>query len=386
MKFKDIESVFAKAFNRTILLLFKPFSLKKWLLLGLIGFLAGFAASGTIPTGPSGNVSIPAPNNTPIANNKNNATTLTNEPTLEQVLDSLQSQPTPPAPYLKEAKHPDPPFDTRVALLIGLFLFLIFLPFWLIFAWLNGRFSFIFIHSIVNNTFSIRSPWNEFRQEGNSIFKLNVLLLILGLGLLFTFLGILYYCIPSSWSLRDMHWGPVIGVALFLFLLWFLGFVGYHYVAQFVVPIMYSRKIKFLQAFYEFWRVFKSNLGSFLLYLPLAILLGIVCSIFLFVVTMLLGLLLLIVGLIVFLLPILVVGTSSFYIAYCVLMGIIFIFLFFLMVLLAAAPVSVFYRSFTLAYLEKIDNQYLFYRHDNFVDPLPFETNPPSVPLPPQIS
>ena len=121
-------------------ILFQPFDLKKWLVIGFAAWLANLGAGG----GGVGNFNYPD-------NRREDAQKL-NE-TIGQI--------------------PQPVLITGICVLICVVLLLIVL-----FAWLRARGRFIFVDCVVRNRAAIVEPWKEFRAEGNSFFLFSLLVVL----------------------------------------------------------------------------------------------------------------------------------------------------------------------------------------------------------------
>ena len=121
-------------------ILFQPFDLKKWLVIGFAAWLANLGGGG----GGAGNFNYPD-------NRREDAQKL-NE-TIGQI--------------------PQPVLITGICVLICVVLLLIVL-----FAWLRARGRFILVDCIVRNRAAIVEPWKEFRAEGNSFFLFSLLVVL----------------------------------------------------------------------------------------------------------------------------------------------------------------------------------------------------------------
>ena len=133
----EIFKPFGEAFELMKKVLFQPFDLKKWLVIGFAAWLANLGAGG----GGIGNFNYP--------DNRREGAQKFNE-TIGQI--------------------PQPVLITGICVLIFVVLLLIVL-----FAWLRARGRFIFVDCVVRNRAAIVAPWKEFRAEGNSFFLFSLL-------------------------------------------------------------------------------------------------------------------------------------------------------------------------------------------------------------------
>ena len=136
----EIFKPFGEAFELMKKILFQPFELKKWLVIGFAAWLANLGAGG----GGIGNFNYP--------DNRREGAQKFNE-TIGQI--------------------PQPVLITGICVLICVVLLLIVL-----FAWLRARGRFIFVDCVVRNRAAIVAPWKEFRAEGNSFFLFSLLVVV----------------------------------------------------------------------------------------------------------------------------------------------------------------------------------------------------------------
>src|SRR6476660_6787017 len=154
----EIFKPFGEAFELMKKILFQPFDLKKWLVIGFAAWLANLGAGG----GGIGNFNYP--------DNRREGAQKFNE-MIGQI--------------------PQPVLITGICVLICIVLLLIVL-----FAWLRARGRFIFLDCIVRNRAAIAEPWKEFRAEGNSFLLFSLLMVlafiaviaVAGLGLIVPFI------------------------------------------------------------------------------------------------------------------------------------------------------------------------------------------------------
>jgi hypothetical protein len=127
------------------------------------------------------------------------------------------------------------------------FVFLI-LALCILFAWLRSRGRFMFIDCIVRNRAAIAEPWREFRQLGNSFFLLSLLV-----ALLFLLLGAVL-AVPLMLLIGHRHHAHSYNVFLLCAVLtWavtvFVLALAWAVISHFMIPIMYRRRIPAGEAF-----------------------------------------------------------------------------------------------------------------------------------------
>jgi hypothetical protein len=220
----EIFRPFGEAFELMKKILFQPFDLKKWLVIGFAAWLANLGGGGGF------NYSY----------NRREEMQKVNE-TLSQIPHSL--------------------LVTAICVLVCFVLVVIVL-----FAWLRARGCFMFIDCIAKNRGAIAEPWRGFRNEGNSYFLFSVLVgfafLIFAALLSFPFMlpiirGATFLHIHDVYLISTIAaWAFVV---ILLFLAWSL-------IANFMVPVMYRQRCRALTAFGIVVRLIAAYPGEILLY------------------------------------------------------------------------------------------------------------------------
>jgi hypothetical protein len=232
----EIFKPFGEAFEFMKKILFQPFDLKKWLVIGFAAWLANLGGGG----GGGGNFNFPD-------NRREDAQKL-NE-TIGQI--------------------PQPVLITGICVLICVVLMLIVL-----FAWLRARGRFIFVDCIVRNRAAIVEPWKEFRAEGNSFFLFS-LLIVLALFVAIVIAGLVLIVPFIPW--HDQAQPGVafwIGLSLFVFVAVCLAFV-WALASQLMVPIMYRQRCRARLAFAQAVGLVTFHPGPILLYVLFLLLLAV---------------------------------------------------------------------------------------------------------------
>jgi hypothetical protein len=221
----EIFKPFGEAFELMKKILFQPFDLKKWLVIGFAAWLANLGGGG-------GGFNY--------RYNRREEMQKVNE-ALSQIPHSL--------------------LVTGICVLICFVLVLIVL-----FAWLRARGCFMFIDCIAKNRGAIAEPWRDFRNEGNSYFLFSFLVgfafLIFAAVLSFPFTlpiirGVTFLHIHDVYLISTIAaWAFVV---ILLVLAWSL-------IANFMVPIMYRQRCGASQAFGIVARLIAAYPGEILLY------------------------------------------------------------------------------------------------------------------------
>ncbi len=209
-----------RAWQRARLVLFSPFDLGKWLVVGFAAWLANLG--GGSGGGFSGRTKV-------------DAAELQN---LRHVGDSFQHA------FDWTSRH------VIWLPLIGLGLFL-FIALVLFVLWLSSRGKFIFLDNVVHDRAEITRPWKRYRRLGDSLFLWRLALVAVGLGITAVLLGGMFglAAMFRSSFLSPIVLAPTILLALGLATLY--AFIAL-YLEGFVIPIMYRFDLKATEA----WRVF----------------------------------------------------------------------------------------------------------------------------------
>lgn len=224
----EIFKPFGEAFELTNKILFQPFDLKKWFVIGFAAFLSGHLAG----------VGFNFPS--PFGNFQSHRTT-------PEVI----------SPHLEQWK----PWLVA-AVVVGALLFFAFV---IALMWLKARGNFIFTDSIVRNRAAIVEPWREYRKEGNSyfLFQLAVMLAVLLLAglMLASFIGLgwLKQGVGETGSIT------LIGFLVFLCVFWVSIVIFVSIAMYFMVPVMYRRRCRAVEAFRDVTLLIWRHLGSFFL-------------------------------------------------------------------------------------------------------------------------
>ena len=220
---------FGEAFELMKKILFQPFELKKWFVIGFAAWLANLGGGG-------GNFNYPY-------NEREDAHKL-NE-TISQIPHSV--------------------LIAGICAFIAVVLFLVVL-----FAWLRARGRFMFIEGIVKNRGAIAAPWREFRTEGNRYFLFSLMAAVC--LVLFTALlsaPLVYVAIRGRFylSLHRDRLEPyvLLIIALWVFVLLLVVF-AWALIVNFMVPVMYRRRCGAYEAFRAATSLIARHPGEIVLY------------------------------------------------------------------------------------------------------------------------
>lgn len=263
VKFREI---FNASLEWSACVLFRPFSPKKWLLLSLIAIIAGALIGGEF------NLRLPRDSDRD-KDKKSEVSTTT--PAAKEAQAS-------PKEELKEfwSKVNHPLILTLIAAGILLVLALLVSS-----LWVSSRFAFIFLEDVVKNDASIKAPFRENKETGNSLFLFSLALASVFLfflaALITSFIFILIKVGAFSGSQPQ-------GVLKFLFaflpfmLLFIILIIVYGIISlivrDFLLPIMYREGMRIKEAWQRFSVLFKANKRDFFKFILLRVVVQVFAS------------------------------------------------------------------------------------------------------------
>ncbi len=228
---RDIEifKPFGEAFELTKKILFHPFDLKKWFIIGFAAWLANLGSGG-------GNFNYQ----------------FNRHEEVQKVNDVI-------------SQIPHPILVLGISLLI--FVVLVFI---VLFTWLRARGGFMFIDCLVKNRGAIAEPWREFQKEGNSYFLFSlVATFVVVMFAALVSLPLIILAIKGRYYLslhRDrLDVYVVLAIAAWVFVI-LLVIVVWALVTSFMLPVMYRRRCRPYDAFRAAVSLIAAHPGEILLY------------------------------------------------------------------------------------------------------------------------
>jgi len=353
-----------ESLRRTRLILFTPFTIKKWVKLLFIAFLSGGLGFGGMNLF---NKKLKTPQKNYMVDTYN--------------IKLSQKEYNPLGELFKKkiekgnigVNFPEFSFfsslKTKSRIIMAVVIFLI--PFIVLFAWLGARFKFIWLNAILNNVSFIKEPFVRYKREGDSLFKVLIILLLIYLVFLGAIVILFYYlCIsPAVFNAGTSISFFKIMMALVLLLSTFIvGTIVFVIISvaidHFVVPLMEKDSCLFLPAWKNFMDIVRKNKRDFLLYLLVIMGLGLATWVVISAITILYSVVLFITIGVLFSGGYLIIATllkaKIIYIIFSVIFGIPLIVLIFLTILSIGLPFAVFFRSFSLYFLSSLDCGYEF--------------------------
>ncbi len=236
----EIFKPFGEAFELTKKILFQPFDLAKWFVIGFAAFLASL----------SGGINF---NFNGFNRNQN----------WQWKFSSVRHD------MMQTSTHW--PGWVIPLIVIGALLVLAVV---VLFMWLGGRGRFMFVDCIVRNRAAIKEPWREFRTEGNSFFLFSLivaLLLLIVMAILAApmFLPLILHR-PNLLSKKMMIAWLVCFVTILLLLA-----LGWNWISQLMVPVMYRKRCCAGAAFHDVLGLIFNHPAPLILYLLFFIVLAV---------------------------------------------------------------------------------------------------------------
>lgn len=193
-------------------------------------------------------------------------------------------------------------FTSGIELFLVLFIIFAAIVIGLLLLWISSRGAFMFLDNVVHNRSRVTDPWRQFSRLGDSLFLWR---LLFGLANLIVIGGVVVLAVLMALPLRGdgvIQGLGIVGLVLTILFAIFLVAVATFIemlVKQFVVPLMYKHGLTVMPAWRMFWPLLRAHLGSFVLFG----LFFLVLSIGLFIVAAIFGLVTCCVGLLLLMIP-----------------------------------------------------------------------------------
>ncbi|MGO8765810.1 MAG: hypothetical protein ACLQSR_11845 [Limisphaerales bacterium] len=235
------------ALERVKKMLFQPFDLGKWFVIGFCAWLAQLGESG----GTGGNFG---------GNNFNHTNTVSGQNGMDQLRQGIQRA------------HEFALLNLAWIIPLAAFLILFVLALWILFLWLNSRGKFMFLHCVALDKAEVVEPWNRYSAPANSLFWFRLVLGLIGMVLMLPVIGftvLLFVRMILSGGPTQIFAFIMLAAGLVMVILFFAIVFGliHKFTVDFVVPIMYLRGGRCLAAWGEFWRMLCAYPGTFVLYI-----------------------------------------------------------------------------------------------------------------------
>lgn len=237
------------AYDRVKLMLFKPFDLTKWIVIGFCAWLAGLGESGRGGGGGFNNLN----------NHGSNA----------QPAEEFRHF------YGKARDYVLANLDWIIP--SAVFLVALGLAIWLLLIWLSSRGKFMFLHCVVHDKAEVDVPWTRYSAEANSLMCFRIVVGLIGMVLFLPLLVIVIVNVVRM-VLRGEPDVPgivlVAGLVMVMIPLSIIFALIRKFTMDFVVPMMFLRGGTCVARWREFWKLLSANPGKFTVYILFQIVLG----------------------------------------------------------------------------------------------------------------
>ncbi|MFA5794231.1 MAG: hypothetical protein WC980_04105 [Candidatus Brocadiia bacterium] len=306
--------------------LFKPFNPVRWLKFGVIGFLVYMGQGGF-------NINVPWQGDT-------NKWAASGPPDFNHIFQ-----------WCKD--------NMAIIIAVAAAIVLLITVVWIVWLYLSSRFSFVLIDGVVKKDLRIREYYRARRAEGWSYFLwrmgfLGVILPVVLIAAVPAAVAIFFIIKQFSVGLLLL----VIASILFFLAVLILSAIVGMLTDDFVLPIMTLFGLKSMKAWGVLWSLIKSDTKSFIYYLLVKLLMAICAAIAAITVSCLIMALAMLPGLAILGLITLAQSTPLLYIIIVPLALVLMVF-FGLLTQTVFAPITVFFRSFSLLFLEGFGPEFL---------------------------
>jgi hypothetical protein len=227
-----------RAFEGMKHILFRPFDMGKWFLLGFTAWLSTLLEGG----GSGGSM-----------NSKETASDGQTE-SFSETRDSAIA-------WMQE--------HLTLILSVSALVLVLVLAVVVVFLWLQSRGNFMFLDNVLNNRAMVSEPWRQFRGKGNSLFRWRliygiivslavIVLLALGAALVWPMIR------DEAFDPSSIPWLIVLALAFTAEIL-VVSYIGIM-LANFVIPLMHRYEVTASQAWRMFLALHASRPGSFVLF------------------------------------------------------------------------------------------------------------------------
>ncbi len=235
----SITAPFGEAFEWVKTVLFRPFDLAKWFVIGFCAWLAYLAESGGGFHG--GNYNF----------GSGHGGTAGFRSQLEHARDYVVH-------------------NLGWIIPLGIGLLLVVLAISLLIVWLNSRGKFMFLHCVALNTAEVVLPWQKYAREANSLFLFRIVVSLIGTVVVLPMVGGLLVLIFGMILRETATVGGVagcVGLFLGLMLVALVFWIIKRFLNDFVVPIQFLRGSGAVAAWRELFALMSGKGLYFILYL-----------------------------------------------------------------------------------------------------------------------
>ena len=156
-------------------------------------------------------------------------------------------------------------------ILAGAIMFILMIVICVVIIWLSSRGRFMFLHCVATNKAEVKIPWTKFRKHANSLFVFRIVVGIISFLCFALLVGtIVLFIILAARSRLHIIAPAIVGLIL-LFLIIIPIAIAFalllKFTYDFVVPIMFLRTTGCIAAWREFLTILSANKARFALYI-----------------------------------------------------------------------------------------------------------------------
>ncbi|MCX6927068.1 MAG: hypothetical protein NT154_28260, partial [Verrucomicrobia bacterium] len=152
---------------------------------------------------------------------------------------------------------------------LAIALILVSAAIWLIVMWLSSRGRFMFLHCVAVNAAEARVPWARYSPAANSLFIFRLLISLIGLVVMLPLVGGLLLVVMRMVFRETVSPGGLLLAVMLAFVIIAVGIVFWiigRLTTDFVVPLQFLRRSRCLDAWRELSGMLRGNLGNIVLY------------------------------------------------------------------------------------------------------------------------
>jgi hypothetical protein len=161
-------------------------------------------------------------------------------------------------------------------------LILVSVGIWLVVLWLSSRGRFMFLHCVAFNAAEVQAPWARFGAEANSLFMFRLLVSLIGFVVMLPLVGGLLLVMMRMVLREAVNPLGLLLAVMLVFVIMALGIAFWiigRLTRDFVVPLQFLRRSRCLDAWLELGGLLQGNIGNLVLYFLFRIVLGIAIAV-----------------------------------------------------------------------------------------------------------
>jgi hypothetical protein len=165
---------------------------------------------------------------------------------------------------------------------LAIALILVSLTIWLVVLWLSSRGRFMFLHCVALNAAEVRVPWARFAPAADSLFLFRLVIALISAVMMLPMVGGLLLVVMRMAFREAVSPGGLLLAAVFVCVMTALGIVFWiigRLTTDFVVPLQFLRRSRCLDAWRELRGLLPGNLGNLVLYFLFRIVLAIAITV-----------------------------------------------------------------------------------------------------------